>query len=84
VRRNWFDVVGFSIGSERFLPDLAKIIRRVRRASRNRCIGVMVGGPLFHDRPEMVARVGADASAADASSAIAIATDLVTMRVAAE
>ncbi len=84
VRRTWFDVVGFSIGSERTFDGLANNIRQVRRASRNRRLGVMVGGPFFQQRPELAALVGADASAADAPTAIKIARDLVTMRVAAE
>jgi len=84
VRRTWFDVVGFSIGSERMFDGLAKSIRQVRRASRNRYLGVMVGGPLFQQRPELVALAGADASAGDASTAIMTARNLVTMRVAAE
>ncbi len=84
VRRDWFDVVGFSIGSERMFGGLANGIRRVRRASRNRCLGVMVGGPLFQQRPELAALAGADASADDAPGAVMVARDLVTMRVAAE
>ena len=44
----------------------------------------MVGGPLFQQRPELAALAGADASAGDASTAIMIARDLVTMRAAAE
>lgn len=84
VRRNWFDVIGFSIGSERMFDGLARKIRQVRRASRNRLLGVMVGGPLFQQRPELAALAGADASAADAPTAIRIARDLVAMRMAAE
>jgi methanogenic corrinoid protein MtbC1 len=84
VEREWFDIVGFSVGSERMFGGLAKTIRQVRRASRNRSLGIMVGGPLFQQRPELAALAGADASAADAQTAVMIARDLVTMRVAAE
>ena len=84
VRRNWFDVVGFSVGSERMFDSLAKTIRQVKRASRNRRVGVMAGGPVFQQRPELAALAGADASAADAPAAVQIARDLVSMRVAAE
>jgi hypothetical protein len=44
----------------------------------------MVGGPLFHQRPELAARAGADATAFDASAAVVMARDLVTMRTAAK
>jgi len=76
VRRTWFDVAGFSIGSERLLDDLAETIRRVRLASCNRGMGVMVGGPLFQQRPDLVARAGADAMAADAPEAVRLASEM--------
>ena len=50
---------------------LATGIRAIRRASRNRAIGVLVGGPLFIAHPELVARVGADATAIDGGQAAA-------------
>jgi methanogenic corrinoid protein MtbC1 len=83
VRRNWFDVVGFSIGSEKLLDGLITLIRLVRRASRNRGLGVMIGGPLVQLRPELVALVGADASADDAPAALTVARGLAMMRVSA-
>jgi methanogenic corrinoid protein MtbC1 len=84
ARRTWFDVAGFSIGSERLLDDLAKTIRRVRRASCNRGICVIVGGPLLLRRPELAVLTGADATAADAAGAVRLASDLLTMRAAAD
>ena len=70
VKRTWFGVVGFSLGSETGTEALAASIRRVRRASCNPDIGVMVGGPLFVANPGLVARVGADATAGDAREAV--------------
>jgi methanogenic corrinoid protein MtbC1 len=70
VKRTWFGVVGFSLGSENGVDALAASIRRVRRASCNPDIGVMVGGPLLVANPGLVARVGADATAEDARDAV--------------
>ena len=70
VRRDWYAVVGFSVGSLMRLDALAEAIRKIRRLSRNRGIGVMVGGPVFHERPELVAMVGADATASDGRQAV--------------
>ena len=70
ARRDWYGVVGFSVGSAGRLDALAELIRKVRRLSRNRRIGVMVGGPVFHERPELVAAVGADATASDGRQAV--------------
>jgi methanogenic corrinoid protein MtbC1 len=69
VHDNWFAVVGLSVGCETALETLPEVIRDLRRASRNRTIGVMVGGPAFNARPELVRIVGADATASDGRQA---------------
>lgn len=84
VRRSWIDIAAFSIGSETLLARLVLLIRRVRRASRNPGLRVMVGGPLFLQLPDLARRVGADAAAADAAAAVGMATDMLAMRAAAE
>lgn len=80
VRHDWFDVIGFSVACDTRLADLHRIIRKVRHASRNHDLGVMVGGRVFNERPELVARVGADISAPDARSASVHARQLSTRR----
>lgn len=80
VRRDWFDVVGFSIGSEVGLPWLRDTIAAVRLASRNPSLVVLVGGPLFSLYPERAVEVGADATT-DGRSAPALAESLVSQRV---
>lgn len=79
VRAAWFAVVGLSVSSERKLDEVATAIRAIRRASRNRSIGVMVGGPMFLEHPDWVARVGADATAVDGRQAIRQAHDLLAL-----
>ena len=76
VAADWFGVVGLTLSSETRIDPLAAAIRSIRAASRNRAIGVMVGGPVFLERPELVARVGADASAVDAATAVLLAQRL--------
>ncbi len=83
VRVEWFDVVGFSIGSEMRLPWLQTTITSVRQASRNGGLVVMVGGPLFLLHPEWVARVGADGTAQDARQAPVLAEAMIADRVVA-
>ena len=82
VRQTWFDVAGFSIGSEERAERLAHTISQLRRASRNPAITVMVGGPLFLARPGLVAQVGADMTATDAPGAVRQANELLRTRVA--
>jgi methanogenic corrinoid protein MtbC1 len=83
VRNTWIDVVGFSIGSVGMLDDLADCVRRVRRASCNPGLCVMVGGPLFLMRPDLVATLGADMAANDAAEAVRHARELLAIRAAA-
>lgn len=79
MRDQSFAVVGFSASCGTRLDLLAASIRAARRASRNRGVGVMVGGPLFTGHPELVAHVGADATARDARQAPLQAQNLLSL-----
>jgi len=68
--QHWFSVVGLSVATDMHIDDLTDTIRLIRASSRNRAVGVMVGGPLLVDRPEMATIVGADATAADGPQAV--------------
>jgi methanogenic corrinoid protein MtbC1 len=69
AQRIWFGVAGFSLACEDHIGDLALLIRDVRRASRNAGLGILVGGPIFIESPDLVGMVGADATAADGRQA---------------
>jgi MerR family transcriptional regulator, light-induced transcriptional regulator len=66
VRHNWFTVVGLSVGSDTRLESAAALVRAIRDCSRNRNVGVLVGGPVLLGRPELAQAIGADATANDA------------------
>ncbi|MGG5811060.1 cobalamin B12-binding domain-containing protein [Falsiroseomonas sp. CW058] len=70
VRRQWFAMVGLSVSSDSRLEGLASIIRELRRESRNRQLGVLVGGRVFSEQPELATLVGADATAQDGQQAV--------------
>jgi methanogenic corrinoid protein MtbC1 len=80
VREEWFDVIGVSVGNEARLDWLRSGIADVRRASRNRAIGVMVGGPVFILNPDYVGQVGADITATDGRQAPILAEGLLGQR----
>lgn len=65
------DAVGLSCAAERYLDDLQTCIAAIRAATRERPLCLLVGGAVFAGRPELAARLGADATAADAPSALA-------------
>ncbi len=60
VRDQAFDAVGLSLGSIKHKDALANAIRRLRRASRQRALAIVVGGPLFGFYPDLYREVGAD------------------------
>ena len=76
----WFDVIGLSVGSECHVDAVASAILALRRASPNPSLVVMVGGPVASLRADFVERVGADATAPDAATAVALADQLVRLR----
>lgn len=76
VRHHWFAVAALSTSRESGLEALAGTVRALRAASCHRAIGVLVGGRIFTEQPGAVTRVGADATASDARSAIAQAERL--------
>lgn len=69
VRDGWYDVVGFSAACDSRLLALRHEIAGVRRHSRNPHVSLVVGGRIFVEHPELVARVGADGTATTAADA---------------
>jgi MerR family transcriptional regulator, light-induced transcriptional regulator len=69
VHNHWFDIVGFSVSSDRRLDELKQDIRDIRRVSRNRQIGIILGGPMVIAQPDLVALMEADMMAVDATTA---------------
>jgi methanogenic corrinoid protein MtbC1 len=82
VRAEWFDIVGLSVGSVVHVEELASVILDLRRASANPAVVVLVGGPLMVKHPELIVRLGADATASDAPHAVAQAEELVAAHLA--
>lgn len=81
VRQEWFDVIGLSAGVDLRVGWLQSGITAIRTCSRNRAIGVMVGGPVFAVDPGLATRVGADACAVDGREAPRLAERLLHERV---
>lgn len=79
IRSQWFDVVEFFASGDKKLDDLASTIRLVRRHSPNPDIGVMVCGPAFTERPELVLLVGGDAVVSDFSQEALQARNVVNL-----
>lgn len=79
VRKHWFAVAGISVGNNDRLEGVATLIRTIRRESCNRGIGIMVGGRIFAEKPELAGLVGADATATDGRQAALQAETLLAL-----
>jgi methanogenic corrinoid protein MtbC1 len=73
VRCHWFDLVGLSASCDTQTDSVISVIAAIRKASRNPNLFILVGGRLFIEQPELVSRVGADATAPSGSDALLIA-----------
>jgi MerR family transcriptional regulator, light-induced transcriptional regulator len=76
VAEEWFAVIGLTISSSTQCPLLKTTIAAIRARSRNSAVGIMVGGPPFAGHSEIVAEVGADATAVNAPAAVLLAQRL--------
>ncbi|WP_114375823.1 cobalamin B12-binding domain-containing protein [Elioraea thermophila] len=79
LKREWFALVGLSVSCTGRVDAVGGVIHALRAASRNRSLGVLVGGPMFVASPDLVAQVGADAMAVDARHAVAQAESLLSL-----
>jgi MerR family transcriptional regulator, light-induced transcriptional regulator len=77
VDGQWFDVVGLSASQVAHPEKLEADIRTIRRASHNKHVTIMVGGRIFVTQPDLMAAVGADATAIDGNQAVLQVTELI-------
>jgi methanogenic corrinoid protein MtbC1 len=80
LRRDWYGVLGFSVSAEAHIPPLARALPRLRQASRNASLAVIVGGPVFNGRPDLAREIGADATAANGVQATWVAENMLAGR----
>jgi len=72
----WFAIVGLSLSCDQDPERVRADIDAIRRASRNEDIGVMVGGRMIREHPNLAEYTGADATARDAKAATSEAENL--------
>ena len=77
VSRQWCELVAFSISCDRFVDALTEAVALVRKASRNRRVFILVGGPVVVSNPALAARIGADAGAATPHEAVVVTRSLI-------
>lgn len=77
---NTYDMVGLTISKDCPTDTVTGLIKTIRSVSCNPGIRIMIGGRFVNSQAELVVRCGADASAHDAISAVAVADQLVPLR----
>lgn len=77
VKNEWFDLVGLSVALDSQLAGLSTLIARLKTASHNPAMPVLLGGPVFTLLPQQAERFGAQAICVDAREAVDIAASLV-------
>jgi MerR family transcriptional regulator, light-induced transcriptional regulator len=73
-----YDMVGLTVSLDVHTERLPSLILAIRSVSRNPRLCILLGGRVLMDDPQLAFRVGADGTAADAQSAVALADRLVT------
>lgn len=81
VHRAAFDVIGLTAASEGFFDRVPQFLAALRKASKNQNVRIMLGGSAFQRDAGLPLRLGADATAADAQSALSRAEELVARAV---
>jgi MerR family transcriptional regulator, light-induced transcriptional regulator len=70
VAEHHYDVIGLTITRDDEMVNAPSLIGRIRSRSRNPMLGVIVGGRIFTQSPELAMQIGADATATDAEQAV--------------
>ena len=58
--RGWYEVIGLSAGCDQHLEQTAALVARLRDASLNRSVRIVVGGRLVAEQPGLARELGAD------------------------
>lgn len=73
-----YDVIGLTVTTDFYIAALPKLLTAMRSVSCNPKMAIMIGGPALGYDPKRARELGADGTAADASSALKLADELVS------
>ena len=72
-----YDLIGLTVSRDCSTALLGSMVKTIKAVSSNPHIRIMLGGRVINEQPELVDECGADATAIDAMSAVALADRLV-------
>jgi methanogenic corrinoid protein MtbC1 len=76
VKNEWFDLIGLSVGLTEQIAALPLLIDRLRSASRNPGVSVLLGGPALMSNSVSAQSLGADGISIDAAQAVVLGDSL--------
>ncbi|MFN3619296.1 B12-binding domain-containing protein [Sphingorhabdus sp.] len=77
-----YDLIGLTVSNDCSTSALSSLVCTIKAVSSNPYVKVLLGGRVINEHPDLVASCGADATAADAMSAVAVADQLVPISAA--
>lgn len=80
LKREWFDMIGLSVGLVEQLPELPQLIARLKSHALNPDTLVILGGPALLLAPELAQQAGADGYSVRAPEAVELADKLLESR----
>ncbi len=78
LRREWFDMIGLSVGLVEQLPGLKDLITRLKAQAINPQTLVILGGPAVNSDPDLLQNSGADGVSSHAPQAVELANRLLS------
>lgn len=72
-----YDLIGLTVSRDCSTGALGGLVKAVKSVSRNPNVRIMLGGRVINENPELVEECGADGTASDAVTAVALADHLV-------
>ena len=74
-----YDLIGLTVSNDCSTGALHGLISTIKAVSSNPYVKVLLGGRVINEQPDLVTRSGADATAIDALSAVALADQMVPL-----
>ncbi|NJS13844.1 MAG: cobalamin B12-binding domain-containing protein [Sphingopyxis sp.] len=75
-----YDLIGLTVSCDCPTAALTSLVNSIRAVSPNPHVRIMLGGRVINDQPDLVELCGADGTALDATSAVALADRLVPVQ----
>jgi MerR family transcriptional regulator, light-induced transcriptional regulator len=78
--RDWFDAIGLSVSTSRQMESLRDLLPRLRQASPNEKLKVLVGGPITQWAPEALQSLDIDLMGGDARQTVQLLGQLIAAK----